>query len=400
MPYIGYFSAVDPKSWLRTIILPTKATDEEREFRRYFQRRALPMAQVAVLIAMFLILAVCALDWIVMPPEFALPAIKFRVFAMLSLLILVFVASLLWPSDPRLPYAFMMAGALNGVGTVIVGVIAARSGTEFVLWGTIFATFYVYLVFGLRFRQAAVAGWPVFLTYFTIGLVVDTPFVKMAYGTLFLVFTNLIGMYASFLFELDARELFQKKAQLNQLARTDGLTGIDNRRSFDEHLGSIWRQASREQRAIAVVLVDIDHFKLFNDCYGHAEGDDCIQAVAATLESSVHRPLDQVARYGGEEFVIALYDPTVQFVHDYANDLVRQVASLGIEHKASDVANEVTISVGAAVIWPDASIQSDRLVRTADDALYEAKSQGRNRAVVYQLEDQLHATTTLRTVAS
>lgn len=293
----------------------------------------------------------------------------------------------------------MWVGALNGVGTVIVGGIAARSGTEFVLWGTIFATFYVYLVFGLRFRQATFAGWPVFLTFFATGIITDAPFVKMAYGTLFLVFTNFIGMYASFLFEMDARELFQKQKLLKKLARTDGLTGIDNRRSFDEHLSDVWRQARREKHAIAVLLVDIDYFKLFNDCYGHGPGDECIQAVAATLDKSVHRPFDQVARYGGEEFAVVLYNPTDQFVRDYAEDLVRQIAALGIEHKASDIAGNVTISAGATVMWPDASNQPDQLVRTADDALYESKAQGRNRATVYHLDTQLDATTALRAIA-
>ena len=399
MPYFNYLSAVEPKSWLRTIVLPDKTSDEEREFRRSFQKRTLPMAQIAVLIAMVLIIMVCILDWIVMPPEFAIPAIQFRVFTMLALLVAVFVASLIWPSDPRIPYAFMLVGALNGVGTIIVGGIAARSGTEFVLWGTIFATFYVYLVFGLRFRQAAFAGWPVFLAFFTAGIVMDAPFVKMAYGTLFLVFTNFIGMYASFLFEMDARELFQKNRLLKRLARTDGLTGIDNRRSFDEHLSEVWRQARREKHAVAVLLVDIDYFKLFNDCYGHGPGDECIQTVAAALSSSVHRPLDQVARYGGEEFAVVLYNPTDQFVRDYAEDLVSQVAALGVEHKASDIADSVTISVGATIMWPDASNQPDQLVRTADDALYESKAQGRNRATVYHIDNQLDATTTVRAIA-
>ena len=399
MPYFNYFSTVDPKSWLRTIVLPDKASEEEQEFRRYFQRRVLPMAQIAVLIGIFLITAVCVLDWIVMPPEFAIPAIQFRVFTMLALLVALFVVSAIWPSHRRLSHGFMVVGALNGIGTVIVGGIAARSGTEFVLWGTIFVTFYIYLVLGLRFRQATLAGWPVFLSFFTAGMITDAPFVKMAYGTLFLVFTNFIGMYASFLFELDARELFQKKKLLKKLARTDGLTGIDNRRSFDEHLGDIWRQARRENHTIAVLLVDIDHFKLFNDCYGHGPGDECIQAVADTLRGSVHRPLDQVARYGGEEFAIVLYNPTSQFVRDCADGLVDSVAGLSIEHKASDVADGVTISVGAAIMQPDAVNQPDQLLRTADDALYESKSQGRNRATVYHLENPLHATTTLRAIA-
>jgi len=399
MPYIGYFSAVEPTSWFRTIIFPDKTSEEEIEFRRYFQRRVLPMAQIAILIAIVLILTVCVLDWIVMPPEFAIPAIKFRLSTMLALLVVAFTVSLIWPSDPRIPYVFMVVGALNGIGTVIVGGIAARSGTEFVLWGTIFATFYMYLVFGLRFRQAAFAGWPVFFTFFTVGIMTDAPFVKMAYGTLFLVFTNLIGMYASFLFEMDSRELYQKKKLLKKLARTDGLTGIDNRRSFDEHLDEVWRQARRENHAIAVLLVDIDHFKLFNDCYGHGPGDECIQAVAASLNSSVRRPLDQVARYGGEEFAIVLYSPTDQYVREYADAIVEQIAALEIEHKASDVADNVTISAGAAVMRPNASNEPDQLVRAADDALYEAKDQGRNRAYVYHMENQLYATTTLMAIA-
>ena len=265
MPYIGYFSAVEPASWIRTIVIPEKASDEEREFRRYVNRRTLPMAQVAVLIAVFLILAVCILDWILMPIEFALPAIQFRVFAMLTLLAAVFVASLIWPANSKMPYAFMMVGALNGIGTVIISAIAAKAGAEFVLWGTIFSTFYVYLLFGLRFRLAAVAGWLIFLTYVVIGMHVGAPLIKMAYGTLFLAFTNLIGMYASFLFEMDTRELYQKKNQLRKLARTDGLTGINNRRSFDQHLSDVWRQARREQHAIAVLLIDIDYFKLYKN---------------------------------------------------------------------------------------------------------------------------------------
>jgi len=357
------------------------------------------MAQIALLIAIFLLTAVCVLDWLVMPADFALPAIRFRLSTMMVLLVGLFIASLIWPTSPKIPYAFMLVGALNGVGTVIVGGIAARSGTEFVLWGTIFVTFYVYLVFGLRFRQATFAGWPVFLTFFTMGMITDAPFVKMAYGTLFLVFTNFIGMYASFLFEMDSRELYQKKKLLKQLARTDGLTGIDNRRSFDEHLSDVWRQARREEHAIAVLLVDIDHFKLFNDCYGHGPGDECIQAVAATLGSSVQRPLDQVARYGGEEFAVILYNSTEQYVRDYADAIVNQIAALEIEHKASDVAEVVTISVGAAVMRPAASYEPDQLLRKADDALYEAKEQGRNRAYVYHLENSLYATTTLMAIA-
>ncbi len=399
MPYINYHSEFEPKSWFRTIILPDKTSEEEQAFRAYFQRRVLPMAQVAIIIACFLILAVCIMDWLVMPPQFAIPAIQFRVFVMLAALVTVLALSLYRPKDPRLPYAFMVAGAVNGIGTVVVGAIAAKSGTTFAFWGTIFVIFYIYLVMGLRFRQATLAGWPVFLAYLTALIINDAPLVAIAYGTLFLVFTNLIGMYAAFLFEMDSRELYHKKMLLRKLARTDGLTGVDNRRTFDEHLDNIWRQARREEQSIAVLLIDIDHFKLYNDCYGHGPGDECIQAVANALKDSVNRPLDQVARYGGEEFVVVLYDPTDQFVRAYSNKLVKKVSDLGIEHKASGTSDVVTISIGAAVMQPDASNEPDQLVRAADDALYESKEQGRNRATMYQSDGQLYATTEFKAIA-
>lgn len=399
MPYLNYYSTVEPKTWIRTILRPDRASDEEQEFRRYFQRRTMPMAQIAVLIGFLLVSAVCVLDWLLMPPEFSAQVIKLRAVTMLAVLAAVFALSILRPSDPRLPYVIMAAGAVVGSATVVVGAIAARSGTPFVVWGTIFTTFYVYLVLGLRFRQATVAGWPVFLTFIALGLMYDAPAGKLAHGTLFLLFANVIGMYASFLFELDARELFHKKKQLTDLARKDGLTGIDNRRSFDEHLDNVWKQARRERQSLAVVLVDIDYFKLYNDCYGHGPGDDVIQAVAQELANSVHRPLDQVARYGGEEFIIVLYDASEQFLRDYTNELVSRIAALDIEHKASDAADVVTVSVGGALMWPDATEQPERLKRAADDALYESKAQGRNHATVYCLDAPVSETTAVHAIA-
>ncbi len=146
-------------------------------------------------------------------------------------------------------------------------------------------------------------------------------------------------------------------------------------------------------------IIDTGHFKLYNDCYGHGPGDECIQAVANVLKDSIHRPLDQVARYGGEEFAVVLYNPTDKFVRDYANELVSKVADLSLEHKASDVADVVTVSIGASIMQPDASNEPDQLVRAADDALYESKDKGRNRATSYQLDGQLYATAEFKAVA-
>ena len=171
-----------------------------------------------------------------------------------------------------------------------------------------------------------------------------------------------------------------------RLVHTDGLTGLFNRRTFDQHLRQVWKQAQREEKHIAVIVADIDHFKLYNDCYGHRMGDDCIKAVADVLANSVSRPLDMVARYGGEEYVILLYDPNPDFLQSYVQGLCQDVADLEVQHKASETLHCVSLSIGAALTDASSNVAADQLIRQADDALYEAKHQGRNRAVVYRTE--------------
>ena len=186
--------------------------------------------------------------------------------------------------------------------------------------------------------------------------------------------------------ERGARELFDDKRELVRLVHTDGLTGLFNRRTFDQHLRQVWKQAQREEKHIAIIVADIDHFKLYNDCYGHRMGDDCIKAVADVLANSVSRPLDMVARYGGEEYVILLYDPSPDFLQSYVQGLCQSVAALEVEHKASETLRSVSLSIGAALTDASSNVAAAQLIRQADDALYEAKDQGRNRAVVYRTE--------------
>jgi diguanylate cyclase (GGDEF)-like protein len=219
-----------------------------------------------------------------------------------------------------------------------------------------------------------------------MGVVAGAPLQQLAYGILFLGAANLIGGWASFTLERSAREAFDDKHELVRLTHTDGLTGLFNRRTFDQHLRQVWKQAQREEHRIAVIVADIDHFKLYNDCYGHREGDVCIKAVADVLAASVSRPLDLVARYGGEEYVVILYNPEPLFLDAYVRGLCKSVVDLGIEHKASETTHTVSLSIGAAISETYSSITADQLIRQADDALYEAKNLGRNRAVVYRPE--------------
>jgi two-component system chemotaxis family response regulator WspR len=174
------------------------------------------------------------------------------------------------------------------------------------------------------------------------------------------------------------RQLAEKNAILERLSALDGLTGIANRRRFDDSLDAEWRRARRDKTPLSLILIDIDHFKRYNDHYGHLGGDDCLRQVARALAGVVHRPGDVVARYGGEEFVILLPATDADGAATVAETLRAVIETLRIPHARSDTADCVTISLGSATVFADGDGQQ-ALIAAADGALYEAKKQGRNR---------------------
>ncbi|MCP4300748.1 MAG: diguanylate cyclase [Gammaproteobacteria bacterium] len=358
----------------------------DKEFRRYYVASKLPVARVAIGLGFMLVVAVCILDMSLMPEAFYEEAIPLRIVTMLIPLSALLGATFLFKERTWLPYLIASVALLVGVSILYIGNIALRTGVEMAFWGIVFTTLNVYLVLGLTLRQSVSVGWPIFFIYVISGFVFAAPLQVIAYGALFLGFSNLIGTYASYLLERNAREIFDNRHELMRLTRTDGLTGLFNRRAFSRHLRQVWKQALRDDKHIAIVVADIDHFKLYNDCYGHQKGDECIKNVADALAASVSRPLDMVARYGGEEYVIVLYDPTVGFLDAFVRGLCHKVVELEIEHKGSEATPNVSLSIGAAITEAAGNVTADQLIRQADDALYEAKKQGRNQAVIYRTE--------------
>ncbi|WP_299490959.1 diguanylate cyclase [Acaryochloris sp. IP29b_bin.137] len=176
-------------------------------------------------------------------------------------------------------------------------------------------------------------------------------------------------------------KLKQLNQQLQQLSRRDGLTQIHNRRSFDETLDQEWRRLRREQQPLSVILCDVDHFKQYNDTYGHQAGDTCLQQVASTIETSVKRPADMVARYGGEEFVVLLPNTPLEGATHIAEIIRVAVESLSIPHQSSSVSHRVTLSLGVASLIPNLQNSATTLLESADAALYRAKHKGRNRVI-------------------
>ena len=180
--------------------------------------------------------------------------------------------------------------------------------------------------------------------------------------------------------------LKRQSDQLRRLARVDGLTGLANRRHFDETLASEWRRGARFGRPLSLVLIDLDHFKLFNDHYGHQAGDACLKQVSACLKAAFTRSNDLVARYGGEEFVCVMPETSLEGAEAQAQSLEKQVRALQIPHEKSAVAaGIVTISVGVAAAIPTVTSDCAALILCADRLLYTAKDAGRGQVKALQL---------------
>lgn len=176
-----------------------------------------------------------------------------------------------------------------------------------------------------------------------------------------------------------ADELTEANRKLNWLSMRDGLTGIANRRQFDARLAETWARQSRDGAPLALLLADVDYFKALNDSLGHLRGDECLRRLARICERFAADEYDLVARYGGEEFVLLLPGRTLEAAIEQGEELRRAVNEEALIHPASPLAPYVTLSVGVAVLVPFADAATEKLVAAADQALYSAKTGGRNR---------------------
>ena len=177
-------------------------------------------------------------------------------------------------------------------------------------------------------------------------------------------------------------ELARQRKVLSALSFIDGLTGVANRRKFEEVLETEWRRCGRQDQSLGVIMVDVDFFKLFNDNYGHQAGDVCLKRIATAQSENLNRGGDFIARYGGEEFVLLLPDTDIDGVRATAGRLADAVNKLAMPHGKSSVARHVTISLGGTAAAPHPDFTAEELVSFADRLLYRAKQTGRNKAIV------------------
>ena len=181
-------------------------------------------------------------------------------------------------------------------------------------------------------------------------------------------------------------ELYQKLVTANQklveLANFDSLTKVANRRVFEEYMDRVWRRMAREKAPIALILCDVDYFKRYNDTYGHPAGDRCLQAIANAIKAEVKRPADLVARYGGEEFVVVLPQTDITGGFHVAELIRKRILDLKLVNARSQISEFVTMSLGVASTVPLRDSSWRKLIKIADEALYQAKEEGRDRTII------------------
>jgi diguanylate cyclase (GGDEF)-like protein len=275
-----------------------------------------------------------------------------------------------------------IAAPLFGVGSVLLAVQSVPEHTALVSSRLLLVCFFFYFMLGLSFYAALRSNVIMAAAFGAAGLLGGIE-VEVATYQLFVLFcANIIGGSGAYALEHANRVAFLERSRLAEVAMQDGLTGLLNRAAFEDQIRRVWDQAIREREAIAVVMIDIDHFKAFNDRYGHQAGDKCLRDVANAVRRTAHRrPLDFVARYGGEELVAVLFGCDRGHAEYVARGICEAVSGLRIPHIASTTQAYVTVSVGVATGNPSSDGSHDRTLRLADSALYAAKEQGRDRYV-------------------
>ena len=288
--------------------------------------------------------------------------------------------------------ALPVLGIASAVG-VAVRVIAGHPDPFYFLTSYSIALFFLG---GQRFREALAANALMIVAHGIALTYMGESVGSVLYYVSVLTITVAVGAFGYSGVERQLRTSFLERGLMSEMAARDGMTGLKNRGAFDDHFPRMWQQALRDRRSLALLLIDVDHFKAYNDRYGHQAGDHALRRVAQVVQSFARRPLDMAARYGGEEFVLALFDMTGDYVQEIAEDLRKAILALQIAHEDSPTAPFVTASVGISVVRPKMGRSPEGAVQLADESLYSAKHGGRNCVKMVDSDYSLFTTGSFR----
>jgi diguanylate cyclase (GGDEF)-like protein len=375
----------------------------EREFMDDYLLKSLGQVRLTIIVGALFYASFSILDAAVAPATMkTLWLIRFAGFLPLSALALL----LTYVRPFRRVWQGVLAlwSLLGGLGIVaMIGAVQGEAQNSYYV-GLITIFIVLYTWSRVRFIWATLVGWLIVAAYEILTLVVlHSPSQVVWSHNFFFVGSNILGMLACYSIERYARtdflkerllqeeqekvrmvnqELNEKNEELRGLAEVDDLTKIPNRRMFEQEMKRAWRRTVRTSRPLSLLLCDVDAFKSYNETYGHEAGDGCLIKIARAVQGSARRPGDYAARYGGEEFAVILQDTGIEGAQHVAERVCLAIRNLAIPHAAAPASKQVTISVGAASIQPTHEGQPEALVRKADECLYQAKGEGRNRVVV------------------
>jgi diguanylate cyclase (GGDEF)-like protein len=358
----------------------------EAEFRRRNFEENLLHTRVNLCLAILIVIAFSAMDAMVLGAELDLIPSKIHILVIIPVLLVCLLSSFSANRHRFHASLTMIAMTVFGLSVAAIEIVASHGGNSLLLPCFILSIVFIYFMSGLIFYHAVAANVIVMLVYLAAGTALVLPGREFSYSAMAIVAANIFCASVTYMHEKTSRLRFLEACLLREMVARDGLTGIQNRRMFDQHIARVWQQAIREKKRVAVLLADVDCFKDYNDRYGHQAGDECLRAVAVSLSQCARRPLDFVARYGGEEFAIVLYEASREYVAEVLTRIQRSIAELNIPHEASKVAGRLTVSIGAAFVLPAANRTLEGLIQLADEALYCAKEEGRNRVIVMEAE--------------
>ena len=357
--------------------------DLEREFWHTHNLVSRPRVRLNVFLALMTTVSFALLDHLLLDQPWQLPHDLIRFGIQLPIVVLCLMLTTAERYERAYLPAIKIGAPLFGIGSVIMATTAVDSQVALLSTRLVLAAFFFYFMLGLSFYSALRSNLIMLVSYPIAAWVAGVPPSLAAYSLFVLLCANLFAGAGSYALEHANRVAFLERKLLAEVASHDGLTGLLNRAAFDSEVRRLWDMAVRERQSLAVIMLDIDHFKAYNDRYGHPAGDQCLREVAGAFRATARRPRDVVARYGGEELIAIL--PGADRAHALATGraLVAAVSDLEITHAASTTRPRVTVSVGVAVVEAGMDSSPEALIRHADRALYDAKEQGRDRCVMH-----------------
>ncbi len=351
----------------------------ERQFRTHYRAGARLWVRVSLVVALSTTLGFAIIDHVLLVgPRLARPDIwRFGLQLPLVLIMLVLTTPR-WYARWYQP-AIQLAAPLFGVGTVLMAIEATPAQLPLVAARLLLAAFYFYFMLGLTFGAALRTNATLIVAYAGAALIGAIAPAVATYSLFVLFAANVIGGAGCYALEYANRVAFLERRRLADVAMRDGLTGLLNRTALEEQARALWQHARLAHLPVSVLLIDIDHFKAYNDLYGHQAGDGCLKQVAAAIRAAaLSRPLDMVARYGGEEIVAILVGGDRAHASATAAAVLKAVADLKIAHGGSTTRPYVTVSVGVTTVDPGGDYSHELAVRHADLALYTTKARGRD----------------------